>query len=61
MSLSVWSVCVSEAQFAIIIAAIVEWAYKGKSRAHFMVGVWFSEVLCTYVETSKHMFLGTLL
>lgn len=46
MSLSVWSVCVSEAQFVIIIAAIVEWAYKGKSRAHFMVGVCSSVKYC---------------
>lgn len=36
----------------IIMAAIVEWAHKAKSRPHITVGV-RSERLCSYVVTSK--------
>lgn len=42
--------------YVIIMAAIVEWAYKAKSRPHITVGV-CSERLCSYVVTSKHVFL----
>lgn len=43
-------------RYVIIMAAIVEWAHKAKSRAHIMVGV-CTEKLCSYAVTSKNVFL----